>query len=787
MAMREDETRKINLTASCSFDTGSGILSDHMTGKSKKLGRRLARLLTMLLNSPGRHLSLTMLAVELDVDEESVNRYMRRVKNAVEEVTGTEDADFLFRRENNRWSFRIPEEVLKTEPILTAPSHFFLEKKYLPENLPRLMERLERRVETENMVINHLLMKEESVIFITGEAGIGKSEFVINVGRRLSKAYKVARIVYEDSLYDTIMELYPDIQGGSERSIFEKKLAALMNAYEEGFLIIDGFFDPARTFNEMRQDEVFRRLLGSKIRLIFVTRYQDEGNYSFIRLETLPREGQIRVMRNGGLEKYSDSQLGELCDLCGGNTLLCELVGKLLANPFDPFSIDGIKKLLEESRLSRSKLEVSSEKDRDYSEATAYAHLKSLCEGMTLTYTEKKILKEVSLLPGDGMRVKDFYAFAGIEENALTALSRKGLVKINGDDRIVLHALYALYYRDMETEDTHGVDISSFLDNIFEHYNSGDISDSRLNGILTSVLHNAWLSEPAGGMKARIGLFYSSFLALSGRYSVAARIEKVSIGYAGEERDILVRLYKDYGISLGRLEDNSGSVEYLEKAWDMISDCVHDTVWLQTANSLAYAYGKNGDHEKQRELLEDILKADNGHVNIRSRARMENNLADALYRLGDMSEAKEHILRALEIYRSLENAPAIWIIQAERLLALITYGMDEREDAVKMIEDDIDAAKESLASDHLELIRLYGALGDMLEGSEAGDAYAEALRRSENNEMARERLHTFMMDGKQYRCYSSEGGSLFCIEASAESEKEENEFDLSTFKRIIIG
>ena len=95
------------------------------------------------------------------------------------------------------------------------------------------------------------------------------------------------------------------------------------------------------------------------------------------------------------------------------------------------------------------------------------------------------------------------------------------------------------------------------------------------------------------------------------------------------DRELLGKLYKDIAISAGRLDKDEETVSYLEKAVEILKQSDNPVAYLQSVNSLAYAYGKAGNHSKQKEIARDALDSYDytGHPD--NYVRILNNLADS--------------------------------------------------------------------------------------------------------------------------------------------------------------
>lgn len=780
-------------------DPRTRIIYSLRTKKEIKLSIRKFAILEIFTENPNmyldteqvhKHLSAKVATVDSnkEISETALKRQMMRIRDDLKGISDDPDVGSLFSESDKKWKYNRPDAVLQMKPKINPEYYFFSEKRYLDSDLPRLIGQYDAaRTELENIIINRLTVNDETALFLTGEAGIGKSELAISIGRILAHRYKVARLIYENSLYDTIMELYPEFNSVNEQIAFDKKISALIQAYNGEFVIIDNFYDPSRSFTDMIRDDVFRRLLSSDIKLIFVTRYQDTGMFTSYKVPPLPVSEQIKVMRGDGLRECTDTQLIHLCSLVDGNTLLCDLIGKMMRNPYNPSSYEDIERLLTTNTLSESSLNVFSEKDREYYESTIYQHLKKLCREVAVTEREKPILYAASLLPLDGMDKKAFAGFCGCSENDLAALHNKGLIKINDSGDVLLHKLYSLYYRDPScSSDICRSDIRPFLQSLCDRFNYGDLSDHRLNSSISSVLKNAYTYETYDPYKAYLGIFYACYLGLFGKYKEAYQVEHECVGFS-EEMDPRYRaiLYKDMAISAGRLDKSDEAVDYLEQAVVILEKQGDRAALLQAMNSLAYAYGKAGNYKKQRSKAEEALALCSDDSLLRNRVRIINDLADSEYHLAMYEDAKEHIEEAIRLYQSLDNSQDIWVIQAKRLYANILNATGHRDEAFATVENVLTFAKQALDEDHLELLRLYSCLGDFSDEEKAKKYYAEVIERCMKNMIALERLEICREGSRQFLIYISENGTKFKHEVPYNMADDAPADDDSEYVRVI--
>ena len=786
----------------CFLDVENRTLCHAVTGKKKRIGKRLAVILQVFLDNPNSPVSLTAVSEALIrkesvddlqevIDEEAFKKQITRLKSALEEVEGSKEVWSLFSGRDGKWIYHQPREVFERKMI--DPSIYYSQgqKKYDDYAFPRLICTYEApRTGSINEVLDRFLNKGVRLLFLTGEAGIGKSELAFSVGRKLSQlGFHVAKLTYEGSMRDAVLKLYPDIMGSSAQISFEKKLETLIRSYDGEYVIVDGFYDPSRTFLEMQKDEVFQKLLGSNLNLLFVTRYQHAGSPSFYEVLPLLEEQQVSLMRGGGLAAYTDEQLAVLCRLVGGNTLLCDLIGKLLRNPYAHISYNDMETILKNNQLSRSTVNVYTEKDRSYREEPIYQQLCSLCGTIAITEEEKGVLNAASFLPLEGMDERAFSGFCGCDANMLTALHNKGLLKSNDAGKVLLHALYTLYYRDpLNNSGVCKADVSGFLDALCDHFNNGDLSDRTLNDSIRLTLSRAYQEEKNQQYKAKLGLFLSCYLGLSGRYQDAYDVELECIRNADSlDKELLAKLYKDIGISAGRLGHGREAVTYVEDAVSILRELGDSVALLQAENTLAYTYGKAGEFEKQKARAEEAIRTldySNHPVNL---ARILNNLADSEYHLKEYAEAEKHITDVIQRYEKLEEIPLIWMIQAKRLLGMILFKMGKKEDGFKTVSVALEDAQDALESDHLERMRLYSCLGDMTEGSEAAHYYELALKCAMRNPMIFERLFQSEYEGRKYLVLVSEEGTAYQYEVPDDWTLENEPIKKSDYNRIITS
>ena len=738
-------------------------LVNELTQKKSALKGKPAELFRFFLDHPRRIYSkddlLDALWPEGGGSYEGIYVHLNAIKSALKKI----DEEKVVASRYGQGYYYAPSEELLTKKRYVPYQERETRQDLLPQNLPSILRRdWKERDELVNQICNSFEQGYE-VLFLYGQPGIGKTELAIVAGKEYSKNHPVARIIYEENLYSTLMKLDIRVSGRSEEEIFMNKLHYLETAYKDGLLIIDNFYDPERSLSEMRQDETYTQLISCGIKLLFTTRYANtQDDMTFKEVPPLSRKQQLALLK----EKirncpYEDGELEPLCEAVGGNTLLVDLLGRLLADPLTQLTPAELLKILKENRLASLDLPVSMVKDGRYQEETVYSHLKTLLGKYEFSKEERKVLRILPFIPSSGMDVGLFLTLSGTKTLLLRSLRQRGLLDTSSESVITLHPLFVRYYFDPEnSQRILGESIEEFEKSLCAYYNSGKPRSNRICRQMADTLKEVYRKEEDPDRKADLAINIGCHEGLLGNYLTAYEYEKKAIAEleekGGDER-LLAALYRNAGISAGRFDEAERSLEYIQKAAGYFVREGVTSEYLKTLNSLAYAYGRTGDYHKEKELrLQSTELAADFPEN---RARSLDGLANAEHHLGEEKAALQHIGEALTIYETLDNCPVVWSVQAMRLQANILSCLGKTAGAEEALKKALDLLN-SEANGHPETIRILTALGDLAQGEKAAKIYKEAcllaLRLKQTS------FQHCRKEGENYILWrKSEGGTLF--------------------------
>lgn len=135
------------------------------------------------------------------------------------------------------------------------------------------------------------LLKQDSHIFITGMAGIGKSELAKAYAHKAKKKYiNIIYIYYSGNLKNDISKLIfsQDHADATAEELFSSHYSVLQKLKNDSLIIIDNF-------NKMPKDEpLLRELLKYDFQLIITSRCKITG-YSSVEITTLDREKELKI------------------------------------------------------------------------------------------------------------------------------------------------------------------------------------------------------------------------------------------------------------------------------------------------------------------------------------------------------------------------------------------------------------------------------------------------------------------------------------------------------------
>lgn len=244
------------------------------------------------------------------------------------------------------------------------------------------------------------VLQEQNLLFITGIAGMGKSELTKAYAKKNEKKYSnIIHLFYEGDLKKCItnMEFSDDTCDMNEETLFEKHLSALKKLRSDSLIIIDNF-------NVLpKEDAFFKELIKLNCKIIVTSRC-NVSQYETIKVSEMDIDTELTELfyKQCPSAKESEDIVKELIQTVGAHTLtVCLTALSLTASGMEP---EELLAELKSCGLNFSSSEnVELYKDNDFADGLMIEHLRKLLQLGRLSDEQINILRNLSLLPTSGI------------------------------------------------------------------------------------------------------------------------------------------------------------------------------------------------------------------------------------------------------------------------------------------------------------------------------------------------------------------------------------------------
>lgn len=421
----------------------------------------------------------------------------------------------------------------------------------------------------------------ERVVFVQGIGGIGKTEIVKQYAKRHRDSYDIIIFAtYTNNLMNLInaetpFEIEPEFSrqvqsdGVQEDdwAFFQRKLHKIQKLSNERTLIIIDNFD-------VEQDDALSEVLKGKYHLLITTRCDYSRVYPCVKVGAMDSmENLISVF----LQNYQgyevdkeDPDLIRLIELVNRHTYTIELLAQHMENSgqtakemIAALQKEGIFSLNEEVCNAGNKSQV------------AYENLLKMFKVFELNESEKTILRYLSLMPLNGVAVRDFKIWAKLDSlKPLNELECRSWITRNTDG-IALHPIIGdvIKHELPADEENCGQFLQRFCETIDEskawHYTLAE--KERYANIAASIL-NAFpeITEKTATLYQSVEILYS--------FSVKPDAAVV----------LAERIYRYYEAACGKYSFESGKAAF-KTGWayafnlSLENALEHAVKWLETA------------------------------------------------------------------------------------------------------------------------------------------------------------------------------------------------------------
>lgn len=299
----------------------------------------------------------------------------------------------------------------------------------------------------------HCLLQEDTVLFLQGMGGIGKSEIAKGYAKTYADAYDTVIFAsYQGSLVDMINGQDICIEGlqrntaygedaESAEAFFARKLQMLKNlSNERTLLIVDNF--------DVKFDPYLEDLVSGPYRVLITTRFAHK-DYPSLPVGPLEDMNHLRQIFSRNCETAIRGKTQEIVDemirLVGGHTITIELIAKQMEASFlTP------EEMLELLRKGGANSGAEEEVERDGKEKSAFDFIKDLFSLSALSEEEKYILKCMCLVPITGIHVRKLKEYLELKNlNVINQLVSKSWLMMEQDTKFIkLHPIICDVVKD---------------------------------------------------------------------------------------------------------------------------------------------------------------------------------------------------------------------------------------------------------------------------------------------------------------------------------------------------
>lgn len=281
----------------------------------------------------------------------------------------------------------------------------------------------------------HTAFQEHSKVFISGFAGIGKSEFVKAYAKKYKKEYKnVLYFNYPGSLKEMItdMDFVGDNATDDEHTRFTKHIRFLKSLRSDSLIIIDNF----NTAN----DSFLSTLINYGCKMLFTTRSNIDCGYIFS-LDVIGNSDELYQLMSK-YYSYADENkaiINELIETVHHHTLSVEMIAKLLEKGLHtPEEI--LEHLKQNSADPDSTDKIKISKDGINAKETYYNHIRSLFSLYLLDENYQSIMWNMIFF--DEVRIRYFAKMLELNDtNGINELCELGFIENIHADIITLHPM----------------------------------------------------------------------------------------------------------------------------------------------------------------------------------------------------------------------------------------------------------------------------------------------------------------------------------------------------------
>jgi tetratricopeptide (TPR) repeat protein len=283
-------------------------------------------------------------------------------------------------------------------------------------------------------------LQEHNPVFITGTAGMGKSELAKTYAKKNEKKYtNIIHLFYGGDLKKCIahMEFSDDTADISEEMLFDKHMGILKKLHSDSLIIIDNF-------NVLPKEDAFFKEFVKLNCKILVTSRCNISQYETVKVYEMDADTELVELfyKHCPSAKSSEDVVKKIIETVGCHTLtVCLSALSLTSSGIEP------EELLTELKTCGLNItsgeDVELYKDDDFTDGLMIEHLRKLLQLGKLSNQQLDILRNLSLLPASGVLKNSFKNWMKLDKlTDVNHLIKYGFVNDDTDNKkISLHPL----------------------------------------------------------------------------------------------------------------------------------------------------------------------------------------------------------------------------------------------------------------------------------------------------------------------------------------------------------
>lgn len=283
-------------------------------------------------------------------------------------------------------------------------------------------------------------LQDHNPVFITGTAGMGKSELVKTYAKKNEKKYtNIIHLFYGGDLKKCVahMEFSDDTADMSEEMLFDKHMRILKKLHSDSLIIIDNF-------NVLpKEDAFFKEFIKLNCKILVTSRC-NISQYETIKISEMDADTELIELfyKHCPSAKSSQDVVKEIIQTVGCHTLtVCLSALSLTASGMEPEELLAELKTCGLNITSGEDVELY--KDDDFTDGLMIEHLSKLLQLGKLSNQQLDILRNLSLLPVSSVIKNSFKNWMKLDNlTDVNHLIKYGFINEDTDNKkISLHPL----------------------------------------------------------------------------------------------------------------------------------------------------------------------------------------------------------------------------------------------------------------------------------------------------------------------------------------------------------